>query len=74
MEFSRILRLVESSRFFRYRVDISRSFILVDIGRNLIFIEFSRIPRLVESSRFLRYRIEISRNLRLVDFSRFSKF
>ena len=74
VEFSRILRLVESSRFLRYRVDISRSFILVDIGRNLTFIEFSRIPRLVESSRFLRYRIEIGRNLRLVDLSRFSRF
>ena len=55
MEFSRILRLVESSRFLRCRVDISRSFILVDIGRNLTFIEFSRIPRLVESSRFPRF-------------------
>ena len=62
---SRILRLVESSRFLRYRVDISRS---------LTFIEFSRLPRLVESGKFLRYRIEIGRNLRLVDFSRFSRF
>ena len=74
MEFSRILRLVESSRFLRCRVGISRSFILVDVSRNLIFIEFSRIPRLVEYSGFLRYRIEISRNLRLVDLSRFSRF
>ena len=65
MEFGRILRLVESSRFLRYRVDISR---------NLTFIEFGRIPRLVESSRFLRCRIEIDRNLRLVDLSRFSRF
>ena len=48
--------MVESSRFLRYRVDISRIFILV---------EFSRILRLVESSRFLRYRVDISRNLRL---------
>ena len=74
MEFNRILRLVESSRFLRCRVDISRSFILVDVSRNLMIIEFSRIPRLVESGRFLRYRIEISKNLRLVDLSGFSRF
>ena len=65
---------MESGRFLRCRVDISRSFILVGIGRNLIFIEFSRIPRLVEYSRFLRCRIEISRNLRLVDLGGFSRF
>ena len=65
---------MESSRFLRRGVDISRSFILVGISRNLTFIEFSGIPRLVESSRFLRYRIEISRNLRLVDLGRFSRF
>ena len=74
VEFSGILRLVKSSRFLRRGVDISGSFILVGIGRNLTFVEFSRIPRLVESSRFLRYRIEISRNLRLVDLGRFSRF
>ena len=74
MEFGRILRLVESSGFLRYRVDISRSFILVDVGRNLTFIEISRIPRLVESGGFLRCRIEIGRNLRLVDLGRFSRF
>ena len=56
---------MESSRFLRYRVDISR---------NLTFVEFSRILRLVESSGFLRYRIEIGRNLRLVDLSRFFRF
>jgi hypothetical protein len=65
VEFSRILRLVESGRFLRCRVDISRIFILV---------EFGRIPRLVESGGFLRYRIEISRNLRLVDLSGFPRF
>ena len=32
MEFSRILRLVESSRFLRYRVDISGNLRLVDLG------------------------------------------
>ena len=65
MEFGRILRLVESGRFLRCRVDI---------GRNLTFVEFGRILRLVESSRFLRYRVDISRNLRLVDLSRFPRF
>ena len=33
VEFSRIPRLVESSRFLRYRVDISRNLRLVDLGR-----------------------------------------
>ena len=33
MEFSRILRLVEFSRFLRYRVDISRNLRLVDLSR-----------------------------------------
>ena len=33
MEFSRILRLVESGRFLRYKVDISRNLRLVDLGR-----------------------------------------
>ena len=46
MEFSRILRLVESSRFLRYRVDIGRNLRLVDFGGNL---------RLVDLSRFLRF-------------------
>ena len=32
VEFSRILRLVESSGFLRYRVDISRNLRLVDLG------------------------------------------
>jgi hypothetical protein len=65
VEFGRILRLVEFSRFLRCRVDISR---------NLAFMEFGGILRLVESSGFLRYRVDISRNLRLVDLSRFPKF
>ena len=73
VEFGKILRLVESSRFLRYRVDISRSFILVDVGRNLTLVEFSRIPRLVESGRFLGY-VYISGNFRLVGPSRFSRF
>jgi hypothetical protein len=33
VEFGRILRLVESSRFLRYRVDIYRNLRLVDLGR-----------------------------------------
>ena len=33
MEFSRILRLVESSRFLRCKVDISRNLRLIDLGR-----------------------------------------
>jgi hypothetical protein len=33
VEFSRILRLEESSGFLRYRVDISRNLRLVDLGR-----------------------------------------
>ena len=33
VEFSRILRLVESSGFLRYRVDISRNLRLVDLSR-----------------------------------------
>ena len=47
---------------------------LVDVGRNLIFIEFSKILRLVESSGFFRRGVDISRNLRLVDLSRSSRF
>ena len=43
MEFSRILRLVKSSRFFRYRVDISRNLRLVDL---------SRFPRFYSRFRF----------------------
>ena len=58
-EFGGILRLVESSGFLRYGVDISRSFILVDVGRNLIFIEFSEIPRLVESGGFPRFLFRV---------------
>jgi hypothetical protein len=33
VEFGGILRLVESSGFLRYRVDISRNLRLVDLGR-----------------------------------------
>jgi hypothetical protein len=37
VEFSRILGLVELSRFLRCRVDISRNFRLVDLSRFLRF-------------------------------------
>ena len=36
-EFGRILRLVKSSGFLRYRVDISRNLRLVDLSRFLRF-------------------------------------
>ena len=52
MEFSRILRLVESSRFLRYRVDISRNLKLVDLSRNLRLVDFSRFPRFYFRFRF----------------------
>ena len=52
MEFSRILRLVESSRFLRYRVDISRNLRLVDLGRNLRLVDLSRFPRFYFRFRF----------------------
>ena len=37
VEFGKVFRLVESSRFFRYRVDISGNFRLVDPSRFLRF-------------------------------------
>ena len=52
MEFSRILRLVESSGFLRYRVDISRNLRLVDLGRNLRLVDLSRFPRFYFRFRF----------------------
>ena len=55
MEFGRILRLVESSRFLRYRVDISRNLRLVDLGRNLRLVDLSRNLRLVDLGRFPRF-------------------
>ena len=65
VEFGRILGLVESGGFLRYRVDV---------GGNLAFVEFGRILGLVESGGFLRYRVDISRNLRLVDLGGFPRF
>ena len=58
MEFSRILGLVESSRFLRYRVDISRNLRLVDLGRNLRLVDLSRFPRFYFRFRFraVRYK------------------
>ena len=45
MEFGRILRLVESGRFLRCRVDISRNLRLVDLSRNLRLVDLGRFPR-----------------------------
>ena len=58
MEFSRILRLVESSGFFRYRVDISRNLRLVDLSRNLRLVDLSGFPRFHFGFRFraVRYK------------------
>ena len=49
MEFGRILRLVESGGFLRYRVDI---------GRNLRLVDLSRFPRFYFRFRFraVRYK------------------
>ena len=52
MEFSGILRLVESGRFLRYRVDISRNLRLVDLSRNLRLVDLSRFPRFYFRFRF----------------------
>ena len=52
MEFSRILRLVESSGFLRYRVDIYRNLRLVDLGRNLRLVGLSKFPRFYFRFRF----------------------
>jgi hypothetical protein len=45
MGFGGILRLVESGGFLRCRVDISRSFVLVEFSRNLRLVDLSRFPR-----------------------------
>ena len=45
MEFSRILRLVESGRFLRYIVDISGNLRLVDLSGNLRLVDLSGFPR-----------------------------
>jgi len=65
VDVSGILILIESGRFLRRGVDISR---------NLILVEFSGIPRLVESSGFLRYRVDSYRDFRLVDSGGFFRF
>ena len=52
MEFSRILRLVESSGFLRCRVDISRNLRLVDLSGNLRLVDLSGFPRFYFSFRF----------------------
>ena len=52
MEFSRILKLVESSGFLRCGVDISGNLRLVDLGRNLRLVDLSRFPRFYFGFRF----------------------
>ena len=52
MEFSRILRLVESGGFLRCIVDISRNLRLVDLSRNLRLVDLSRFPRFYFRIRF----------------------
>ena len=52
MEFGRILRLVESGRFLRCRVDIGRNLRLVDLSRNLRLVDLSRFPRFYFRFRF----------------------
>ena len=52
MEFSRILRLVESSGFLRCRVDIGGNLRLVDLGGNLRLVDLSGFPRFYFRFRF----------------------
>ena len=52
MEFSKILRLVESGGFLRYRVDISGNLRLVDLSGNLRLIGLGRFPRFYFRFRF----------------------
>ena len=52
MEFSGILRLVESSGFLRCRVDISRNLRLVDLSGNLRLVGLSGFPRFYFRFRF----------------------
>ena len=44
--------MVESSRFLRYRVDISRNLRLVDLSRNLRLVDLSKFPRFYFRFRF----------------------
>jgi hypothetical protein len=55
VEFGRILRLVELSGFFRYRIDISRNLRLVDLSGNLRLVDLGGNLRLVDLSRFSRF-------------------
>ena len=52
VEFGGILRLVESSRFLRYRVDIGRNLRLVDLSGNLRLVDLSGFPRFYFRFRF----------------------
>ena len=50
---------MESSRFLRCRVDISRNLRLVDLSRNLRLVDLSRFPRFYFRFRFraVRYKV-----------------
>ena len=52
VEFSGTLRLVESGRFLRCRVDIGRNLRLVDLSGNLRLVDLSRFPRFYFRFRF----------------------
>ena len=56
VEFGGILRLVESSRFLRCRVDISGNLRLVDLGGNLRLVNLSGFPRF-----YFRFRFRVVR-------------
>ena len=59
VEFSGILRLVESGRFLRCRVDIGGNLRLVDLGGNLRLVDLSGFPRFYFRFRFraVRYKV-----------------
>ena len=50
VEFSRIIRLVESSEFLRYKVDINKNLRLIDLSR---FLKFQFRVRVVSYKTFL---------------------
>ena len=52
IEFGRLPRLVESSGFLRYRIEISRNLRLVDLGGNPRLVDLSGFPRFYFRFRF----------------------
>ena len=56
-------------------MEFNRNFkFLIDISGNFILMEFGKIFKLVEFSKFLKCRVDISGNLRLINFSEFFRF